>query len=70
MTVKDKLWSESLVKNLRCRGKVVHFLRTSLRLSVDSRNVVGDVYQAAEKPDLFYVANTLRNVENRYTVGV
>jgi hypothetical protein len=57
MTAKDKLWSDSLVKKLGYRGQVVHFVLTSLRLEVGSRNVDGAVYQAVEKPEFFYIVN-------------
>jgi hypothetical protein len=58
MTAKDALWSESLVRRLKYTGQVTHFVRTSLPLKVDSRTIKGAVYQAVEKTDLFYVANS------------
>lgn len=55
MTVKDRTWSESLVKNLKYTGAVVHFVRTTLNLKINDKIVQGSVYQAIEKPDCFYV---------------
>jgi hypothetical protein len=55
MTQKDKLWGDSLATKLKYKGPVVHFLRTSLLLKV---GVEGAVYQAAEKPEFFYVVNS------------
>ncbi len=57
MSKKDKAWSESLVKKFRYQGPVVHFVRTSLPLTVDDTIVHGAVYQAVEKADFFYVAS-------------
>jgi hypothetical protein len=58
MTAKDKRWSEALVKKFKYRGRVVHFVRTTLPLRVGNSNVEGTVYQAVEKLDFFYVVNT------------
>ena len=58
MTQKDKLWGDSLVTKLKYKGPVVHFLRTSLLLKVGDASVEGAVYQAAEKPEFFYVVNS------------
>ena len=55
MNKKDKKWVSSLVKNLKYKGKVVHFVRTSLLLKVENSIVKNSVYQAIEKPDYFYV---------------
>lgn len=57
LTRKDELWSESLVNRLHYTGQVIHFVRTSLPLQVSSRTLEGAVYQAVEKPDVFYVSN-------------
>jgi hypothetical protein len=58
MTAKDVLWSESLVRRLKYTGQITYFVRTSLPLKVDNRTIKGAVYQAVQKPDLFYVANS------------
>ena len=58
MTQKDKLWGDSLVTKLKYKGPVVHFVRTSLLLKVGDASVEGAVYQAVEKPELFYVVNS------------
>ncbi len=55
MSEKDKAWSQSLVKNLQYRGRVIHFVRTSLPLEADNSTIQGVVYQAMERPGLFYV---------------
>jgi hypothetical protein len=55
MNKKDKKWVSSLVKNLKYRGKIVHFVRTSLLLKVENSVVQNSVYQAIEKLDYFYV---------------
>ena len=57
MSAKDEAWSRSLVENLKYSGPVVHFVRTSLPLSVDNTVVQGAVYRAVEKPNIFYVVN-------------
>lgn len=36
----------------------MHLVRTSLPLQVGSRILHGDVYQAVEKPDAFYISST------------
>ena len=48
-------WSRSLVENLNYEGRVVHFVRTTLPLSVDGKTHEGLVYQAVEEPDVFFV---------------
>src|ERR1019366_7732441 len=58
MTQKDQLWGDSLVAKLKYKGPVVHFVRTSLLLKVGEASVQGAVYQAVEKPELFYVVNS------------
>jgi hypothetical protein len=58
MSEKDRGWSQSLVKNLKYSSFVLHFVKTSLPLTVDNAKVEGAVYQAVEKPDIFYVANS------------
>jgi hypothetical protein len=57
VTAKDVRWSESVVRRLKYTRQVTHFVRTSLPLQVNDRAIEGAVYQAVEKPDLFYVAN-------------
>jgi hypothetical protein len=57
MTQKDKLWGDSLVAKLKYKGPVVHFVRTSLSLKVGDASLEGVVYQAIEKPEVFYVVN-------------
>jgi hypothetical protein len=56
MTERDRAWSRSLTTRLKYAGKVVHFVRTSVPLHVDGRNIEGSVYQAIEVPEYFYVA--------------
>jgi hypothetical protein len=58
MSAADKEWSQSLVHRLKYDGRVVHFVRTSLPLTVDNKVVDGAVYQAIEKPQFFYVVNS------------
>ncbi len=55
MTSADKKWSKSLVHNLHYQGKVVHFVRTDITLSVGGEEKQGEVYHALEMPDYFYV---------------
>jgi hypothetical protein len=57
MTTQDKLWSTSLAVRLMFKGSAVHFVRTSLPLQVADKTVQGAVYQAIERPDVFYVVN-------------
>jgi hypothetical protein len=57
MSEKDKAWSRSLAKNLKYHGPVVHFVRTSLPLTVNDATVAGAVYQALERPEFFYIVN-------------
>jgi hypothetical protein len=57
MSRTDEGWSKSLVERLRYRGTVLHFVRTSLPLTVDSKTIEGAVYQAFEKPEIFYIVN-------------
>jgi hypothetical protein len=57
MGMKDREWSNSLVKRLKYTGQVIHFVKTTLPLSIDQQVVQGAVYQAVEKPQLFYVVN-------------
>ncbi|MCU1312165.1 MAG: hypothetical protein JWO20_3290 [Candidatus Angelobacter sp.] len=54
---RDRSWSDSLVRKLKYKGKVIHFVRISLPLSVANTVVQGAVYQAMEKPEYFYVVN-------------
>lgn len=55
MSLSDKAWSDTLVARFIYKDSVVHFVRTSLPLRVDGKTVDGAVYQAVEKPDVFYV---------------
>jgi hypothetical protein len=55
MTAQDRSWSASLAARLLYKGSVVHFLQTSLPLRVDDKIIEGAVYQAVEKPEVFYV---------------
>ncbi len=57
MNKKDKNWSSSLVQNLRYKGKVVHFVRTSIPLLVDGQKVLGQIYKAVEEKSTFYIIN-------------
>jgi len=57
MSENDKQWSRSLIRNLKYTGNVVHFVKTSLTLEVDGSKIEHAIYQAVEKPDLFYVIN-------------
>jgi hypothetical protein len=57
MTIEDKLWSASLATRFVYEGSAVHFVRTSLPLQMGDKTVQGSVYQAEEKPDVFYVVN-------------
>lgn len=58
MTEKDKEWGHSLVERLGYHGPVVYFLRTSLPLRVNNNAMDGEVYQASEMPDIFYVVKS------------
>jgi hypothetical protein len=55
MTAKDRKWSDDLIGKFKHRGRVMHFVRTSLPLSIGDKVVKGAVYQALEKPNVFYV---------------
>jgi hypothetical protein len=57
MSDKDKEWSRSLVRQSKYTGTVVHFVRTSLPLTIDNSTIRGAVYQAVERPDFFNVVN-------------
>src|SRR5438270_7318108 len=57
MSENDRQWSRSLVRNLKYKGTVVHFVKTSLTLEVDGSNIEAAIYQAVEQPDMFYVIN-------------
>lgn len=57
MSQKDKAWSNSLIKRLKYKGPVVHFVKTSLPLNKEGKKVKGAIYQALEKPKFFYVTN-------------
>jgi len=54
MTSADKKWSKSLVHNLHYEGRVVHFVKTDIKLSVHGEGRQGEVYHALEMPDYFY----------------
>ena len=55
MTAQDKIWSASLAARFIYKGRTVHFVRTTLPLNVGGKTIWGAVYQAAERPDVFYV---------------
>lgn len=55
LTKNDDAWSDSLITRLHYKGHVIHFVRTSLPLTIDKKVVEGAIYQAAERPELFYV---------------
>jgi len=55
MTPADKKWSRSLVRNLHYTGKVVHFVKTDLKLDIKGMEKQGEVYHALEEPDYFYI---------------
>ncbi len=57
ITDKDKQWSDSLIKNLKYKGKVIHFEQTSLVLLQNGTPIKGSVYQAKEAPNYYYVIN-------------
>ena len=57
MTMQDKLWSASLATRFVYKGGVVHFVRTSIPLQMGEKTLQGRVYQAVEKPKVFYVVN-------------
>ena len=57
MTAQDQLWSTSLAVRFVYKGSSVHFVRTSLPLDMGEKTLQGAVYQAVEKPGVFYVAN-------------
>ena len=53
---KDETWSRSLVGNFKYKGKVVHFVRTSIPILSNGKVIEGRVYQSVEKSDMFYIA--------------
>jgi hypothetical protein len=57
MTVPDKAWSTALAVRFAYKGTAIHFVRTSLPLKISDKTVEGSVYQAVEKPGVFYVVN-------------
>jgi hypothetical protein len=57
ISMKDREWSNTLVKRLKYPGQVVHFVKTTLPLSIDQQVIQGAVYQAVEKPQFFYIVN-------------
>jgi hypothetical protein len=58
MTTQDELWSASLAARFMYKGRAVHFVRTSIPLNMGDKTIQGAVYQALEKPDVFYVSNS------------
>lgn len=58
MTTQDELWSASLSTRFMYKGRAIHFVRTSLPLNMGDKTIQGAVYQALEKPDVFYVVNS------------
>lgn len=57
MTPKDREWSRRLTRKFKYKGRVIHFVQTSLPLEIGNRVVEGAVYQSLEKPDFFYVVD-------------
>lgn len=57
MTAQDELWSASLAARFMYKGRAIHFVRTSLPLNMGDKTIQGAVYQALERPDVFYVVN-------------
>jgi hypothetical protein len=57
LTKHDEDWSNSLITRLHYGGRAIHFVRTSLSLTVDKTTLQGAVYEAVEKPELFYVVS-------------
>ena len=55
MTLADQLFIHSLIKNLKYTGQVIHFLKTDLKISINQVLHDGEVYQALEKPEYFYI---------------
>jgi hypothetical protein len=55
LTAADRSWGENLAKKFKYKGRVTHFVRTSLPLQIGERKVQGAVYQCIEDADLFYV---------------
>jgi hypothetical protein len=58
MRAADVAWVASLVKGLHYGKAVVHFVRTTLPLKKDGAVVAGEVYQAVEYPEYFYVVTS------------
>jgi hypothetical protein len=58
MTTQDQLWSSSLAARFMYKGPAMHFVRTSLPLNMGDKSIRGAVYQAVERPDVFYVVNS------------
>jgi hypothetical protein len=71
LTDADKQWAARLANNLKYSGRVVHFVRTSLELEVDTASVRGAVYQAVEEPTVYYVVpgDALLRVGNTWPVN-
>jgi hypothetical protein len=58
MTLQDKLWSAGLATRFAYEGSVFYFVRTSLPLNIGDKTAKGAVYQAVEKPEVFYVVDS------------
>ncbi|MBW8189738.1 hypothetical protein K0504_01710 [Neiella marina] len=54
---KDIRWSSSLVTNFGYKGKVFHFVRTTVKLVTPDGVKNTSVYQCIEKPSKFYVVD-------------
>jgi hypothetical protein len=74
MTAQDELWSAALATRFAYKGSAVHFVRTSLPLQEGDKTIEGAVYQAVEKPDVFYVvkSDVMLKIDTRwpYNPGV
>ena len=55
LTNSDRAWGEKLAGKFKYKGKIAYFVRTSLPLTVDGKNVAGGVYQRLDEPRCFYV---------------
>jgi len=57
LTKKDKAWGTRLMKRFKYKGRILFFVKTSLALEVNGKEVRGAIYQAVERPGLFYVVD-------------
>jgi hypothetical protein len=57
MTAQDEMWGTTLAARFIYKGRAVHFVRTTLPLNIGDKTILGAVYQALERPDMFYVAD-------------